>query len=50
MGGFLSTQEGSKPLPEIELGRNRRKEDMNFSPHQSLAFQLVRNFETNNLD
>jgi hypothetical protein len=46
----LSIQEGSKSLPEIELGSNRRKGDVDFRPHLPLAFQLVRNFETGKLD
>jgi hypothetical protein len=48
--GVPSTQKGSNSLPEIELGSNRRKGDVDFRPHLPLAFQLVRNFETSKLD
>src|ERR1017187_10147791 len=36
--GVLSTQEVPKSLLEIELGSNRRKEDLDFLPHLPLSF------------
>jgi hypothetical protein len=36
----LSTQKAPKSLPEIELGTNRRKEDLGFLPYLPLVIQL----------
>lgn len=36
----LSTQKAPKFLPEIELGSNRRKEDLDFLPYLPLVLRL----------